>query len=239
MINKNKISRRSFMLGLAVAGASEAATPLINLDQKQPSLINFSRSKGFFDDVHNSSFLNERGLYFDPEPELTDYENKTFSIKHKLPYRPKRDFDLVLVNSNTSEKTIQKIRQNSFDHGMNYNKFDHFLRDWRENKTIQMNRRVIDILLEISEKALNSKSEVTIHITSGYRTKKTNAYLRRLSKGVARNSLHMKGQAIDFAILDMSSDNLKNVAKEYAVGGLGVYDNFIHIDSGPYRRWAS
>jgi len=239
MTNKNKISRRSLMLGLAVAGASEAATPLINLDQKQPSLINLSRSKGFFEDVHNSSLLNERGLYFDPEPELTGHENKALFIKHKLPYRPKKDFDLILVNANTSEKTIQKIRQNSFDHGINYSKFDHFLRDWRENKTIQMNRRVIDILLEISEKALDSKSEVTLHVTSGYRTKKTNSYLRKVSKNVAKNSLHMKGKAIDFSISGVSNGKLNNIAKDHAVGGLGVYKNFVHIDSGPFRRWSS
>ena len=239
MTNKNKISRRSFMLGLAIAGASEAATPLINLDQKQPSLINLSTRKGFFDDVHNSSLFNERGLYFDPEPELTGYENKTFSIEHNLPYRPKRDFDLILVNANTSEKTIQRIRKNSFDHGINYKKFDHFLRDWRENEIIQMNRRVIDILLEISEKALNSKSEVTLHITSGYRTKKTNSYLRKVSKNVAKNSLHMKGKAIDFSISGVSNGRLNNIAKDHAVGGLGFYKNFVHIDSGPFRRWSS
>ena len=78
-----------------------------------------------------------------------------------------------------------------------------------------------------------------MQITSGYRTKKTNSYLRKLSKNVAKNSLHMKGQAIDFAILGVAEKKLKYIAKEHAIGGLGLYNNFMHIDSGPFRRWVS
>ena len=58
-------------------------------------------------------------------------------------------------------------------------------------------------------------------------------------KNVAKNSLHIKGQAIDFAIDNLPHKKLNNIAKEHAFGGLGVYDNFIHIDSGPFRRWNS
>ena len=96
---------------------------------------------------------------------------------------------------------------------------DYFLRDWRENKVIQMNKYVVDVLLKISESSLGSKDNLTVHITSGYRTKKTNSYLRELSKYVAKNSLHMKGQAIDFAILDVPNRMLNNIAKEHAMGG--------------------
>ena len=225
------------MLGLAIAGASEAATPLINLDQKQPSLINLSKSKGFFDDVHNSSLFNERGLYFDPEPELTGYENKIFSIEHNLSYKPKRDFDLILVNANTSEKTIQRIRKNSFDHGINYKKFDHFLRDWRENKTIEMDRGVVTNFLKVCESLLGFDREIEVDITSGYRTAKTNEKLRRNSSKVAKNSMHLVGRAIDFRIKNRSISNLEQAAEKLTPGGLGVYSGFIHIDTGPYRRW--
>ena len=41
MLNQKKISRRAFVLGLSFGSICEAAIPLINLNQKQPSLINF------------------------------------------------------------------------------------------------------------------------------------------------------------------------------------------------------
>ena len=56
---------------------------------------------------------------------------------------------------------------------------------------------------------------------------------------MAKNSLHMKGKAIDFSIAGVSNGKLNNIAKDHAVGGLGVYKNFVHIDSGPFRRWSS
>ena len=46
-------------------------------------------------------------------------------------------------------------------------------------------------------------------------------------------------QAIDFAIQGVAEKQLKNIAKEHAIGGLGLYNNFMHIDSGPFRRWVS
>ena len=239
MMDQKKISRRAFAFGFAVAGACEAATPLINLNQKQTSLINFSRNKAFFLSFNESREGYTKGLYFDPEPELSKSNHIRNNISQKIQFKPKRDFNLKLVNANTEEQIEKRIRLASLNHGINYKHLDYFLRDWRENKVIQMNKYVVDVLLKISESSLGSKDNLTVHITSGYRTKKTNSYLRELSKYVAKNSLHMKGQAIDFAILDVPNRMLNNIAKEHAMGGLGTYSNFIHIDSGPFRRWAS
>ena len=102
-----------------------------------------------------------------------------------------------------------------------------------------MNRQVIDILFKISEESLGSGNSLTVDITSGYRTKKPTHIYVRLAKNVAKNSLHMKGKAIDFSIAGVSNGKLNNIAKEHAVGGLGVYKNFVHIDSGPLRRWST
>ena len=239
MIYLNKISRRSFVLGLTVAGASKAATPLINLDQKQPSLINFSKNRDFFRNFDDDLFFDSKGLYFDPEPELPVEPENNFNIIQKFQYTPKRNFNLKLVNSNTGEIVLKKIRMASLNYGIKYADLDYFFRDWRENKIIQMNRQVIDILFKISEESLGSRNSLTVDINSGYRTEKTNSYLRKVSKNVAKNSLHMKGKAIDFSIAGVSNGKLNNIAKEHAVGGLGVYKNFVHIDSGPLRRWST
>ena len=42
---------------------------------------------------------------------------------------------------------------------------------------------------------------------------------------------------IDFAIREVSQRKLRSAAKDICSGGLGLYPGFIHIDSGPVRRW--
>ena len=233
------MSRRIFAFGMASAGICDAATPLINLNNKHSSLVDLSNKGELIRNGYDGSLIEKNNLYFDPEPELINYNlfEKNFSPSSE--YSPKRDFKLTLTNANTGEKIFKQVKKNKLDNGINYKKLDYFLRDWRENKLIRMNNKVVDILLKISEMALGDNNTVVVRITSGYRTDKTNAYLRKLSRNVAKNSLHIKGQAIDFTIDNISHVKLKNIAKEYAIGGLGIYDNFIHIDSGPFRRWHS
>lgn len=65
---------------------------------------------------------------------------------------------------------------------------NHFMRDWRTDQTVGIDLRTIDImaaahnLLDVNEPYM---------LLSGYRSPQTNAMLRRRSRGVARNSLHM------------------------------------------------
>ena len=239
MHNQIKISRRVFALGMASAGVCDAATPLINLNKKHSSLVDLSNRGQLFGNDDNGPFLEKSSLYFDPEPELKKFDLIENNATPGIKYRPMRDFELTLTNANTGEKLVKAIRVETFNHGINYTELDYFLRDWRENKIIRMNKQVVDIFLQISEKALGDNNALAAQITSGYRTNKTNSYLRKLSRNVAKNSLHIKGQAIDFTIDNIPRAKLKNIAKEHAFGGLGVYDNFIHIDSGPFRRWRS
>ena len=64
-------------------------------------------------------------------------------------------------------------------------------------------------------------------VISGYRSPETNAMLHRKSEGVATNSLHMQGQAIDIRVADRSLDALHRTAlavkagypKVFATGG--------------------
>ena len=45
------------------------------------------------------------------------------------------------------------------------------------------------------------------------------------------------GRAIDFRIRNRSISTLEKAAEKLTPGGLGIYSSFIHIDTGPYRRW--
>ena len=111
-----------------------------------------------------------------------------------------------------------------------------FMRDWRTNDTKRIDPRTVDILA-----ASHSLMDVTepYMLLSGYRSPKTNAMLRDSSRGVARNSLHMKGQAADLRLKSRSVGQMAKAAEACASGGVGRYprSNFVHMDCGPVRHW--
>lgn len=79
----------------------------------------------------------------------------------------------------------------------------------------------------------------TISVVCGYRCPSTNAYLRRNSSGVAKNSLHMQGRAIDIRVAGVDSRTVRDAALSMASGGVGYYpgSNFVHLDTGDVRTW--
>ena len=113
---------------------------------------------------------------------------------------------------------------------------NHVMRDWRQNEAINIDRRTVDImaaahnLLDVDEPYM---------LLSGYRSPKTNAMLRARSGGVARNSLHMKGQAADLRLGSRSVSQIFRAASACSAGGVGKYSssNFVHMDCGDVRTW--
>ena len=113
---------------------------------------------------------------------------------------------------------------------------NHFMRDWRTNQTISIDLRTVDImtaahnLLDVNEPYM---------LLSGYRSPQTNAMLRSRSRGVAKNSLHMKGQAADLRLSSRSVAQMARAAQACRGGGVGKYSgsNFVHMDCGVVRTW--
>jgi len=87
-------------------------------------------------------------------------------------------------------------------------------------------------------KKIRSHFGKPLEIESGYRSPAYNAALRKRSKNVAKNSLHMRCAAIDFRIRGVP---IKTIARYAAslpeVGGIGTYRTWLHIDSGSRRYW--
>jgi uncharacterized protein YcbK (DUF882 family) len=77
------------------------------------------------------------------------------------------------------------------------------------------------------------------HIISGYRSPDTNAMLHTQSSGVANNSLHMQGRAIDVRIEGFDTRHIRNAALVMRRGGVGYYSesDFVHLDTGKFRSW--
>lgn len=111
-----------------------------------------------------------------------------------------------------------------------------FMRDWRSNEVISFDNRTIDILAA-SHRMLDTQASYML--LSGYRSPQTNAMLRSRSRGVARNSLHMKGQATDIRLEGRSVGQIARAAMSCSAGGVGKYSgsNFVHVDCGDVRVW--
>jgi len=115
-------------------------------------------------------------------------------------------------------------------------KLNNFLRDFRTGDVHPIDPQLLNILYAIKQK---SGSRGVIEIISGYRSPQTNNILRAKSSGVARKSLHMKGQALDIRLTDLKTEDLRDVAVSLGLGGVGYYakSDFVHIDTGRFRTW--
>jgi len=111
-----------------------------------------------------------------------------------------------------------------------------FMRDWRNSKMKAIDPRTVDIM-----SAAHSLMEASspYQLLSGYRSPETNAMLRSRSRGVAKKSLHMEGQAADLRISGSSISQMSKAAQSCSAGGVGTYygSNFVHMDCGPVRAW--
>ena len=239
MKNRINLSRRTFALGFLAAGVCEAATPIIDMTGSKTPFINLGSKSNFFQNSSTKEPTGLKSLYFDPEPELQGAPHKFINHGQNSTYSPQKSFNLNLSNANTSEKYAYRIKATFFENELNYDMLDYFFRDWRENKTIEMDRGVVTNFLKVCESLLGFDRELEVDITSGYRTAKTNEKLRRNSSKVAKNSMHLVGRAIDFRVKNRSISSLEKTAEKFTPGGLGVYSSFIHIDTGPYRRWSA
>jgi len=112
----------------------------------------------------------------------------------------------------------------------------YFMRDWRDNSTHDIDPRTLDIMAA-SHNLLETRQPYLM--LSGYRSPATNAMLRRRSSGVARNSLHIQGQAADLRVEGRSVRQVASAAQSCNAGGVGRYSgsNFTHMDCGPVRTW--
>jgi hypothetical protein len=109
-----------------------------------------------------------------------------------------------------------------------------FLRDHHSGETIDYDVGVIDFLTSVLESV--GVGEATV--LSAYRTRATNEMLARTTFGVADNSQHIYGRALDI-YLPARLDVAMETARAMQRGGVGWYpqSHFIHLDTGPVRNW--
>jgi uncharacterized protein YcbK (DUF882 family) len=147
---------------------------------------------------------------------------------------------ISMVNQHTRENITVTYMQNGRYVPSAMKKINYFLRDWRRNEVITIDPKTIDLVWELHAD-LGSKKP--IHIVCGYRSAKTNSFLKRIGRNVAKKSQHTRGKAIDFFFPDVNTQKIRNSALARRVGGVGYYRSaggptgFLHADSGNVRHW--
>lgn len=153
-----------------------------------------------------------------------------------LPTEPPPTRELAFYNIHTKEfvETCYYANGDYLPSGLA--RINRVLRDHRTGDITPMDTQLLDALYTIR---CNLGDCGTFSVISGYRSPATNAMLRRVTSGVAKNSFHMQGKAIDIRLRGCPTHKLRDTCIQARAGGVGYYpkSNFVHVDVGPVRSW--
>ncbi|MEQ8375537.1 MAG: DUF882 domain-containing protein [Roseibium aggregatum] len=145
---------------------------------------------------------------------------------------------LKLYNTHTKERVSITFKKNGRYLPDGLREANRFLRDWRRNEMTKIDPELLDLVWEVYQKVGASQP---IHVVSSYRSPATNNMLRKRSSGVAKNSQHTLGKAMDFFIPGVKLATLRATGLRKEVGGVGYYPRsgspFVHMDTGSVRHW--
>ena len=143
---------------------------------------------------------------------------------------------LAFENLNTGDKLKLTYYEKGRYISSALREIDFLLRDYRTGDVHRIDPALLDQLHELK---LIMGVNRPFEIISGYRSPHTNAELRHRSSGVANNSLHMQGRAIDIRLDGYDTRHLRNAALSMHRGGVGYYakSDFVHLDTGHFRHW--
>ena len=143
---------------------------------------------------------------------------------------------LAFYNTHTGEKlkSIYWAEGNYVDGSLR--QISYILRDPRSDEVHDIDTRLLDLLFSVRKEI---ETNEPFHVISGYRSARTNAFLRAHSTAVAENSLHLVGQAIDIRLPGRETRILQKAAIALKGGGVGYYpkSDFVHLDIGRVRYW--
>lgn len=171
-------------------------------------------------------------LYRDDALVLETREERQF-FAGKIPSKM-----IALQNPHTGDR----LRLTYFERGLYIEdalqEIDYILRDYHTGDVHPIDPALLDQLYDLKLRLGVSRP---FNIISGYRSPETNANLRRHSDGVARNSLHMQGRAVDIRLDGYSARTIRDAALTMQRGGVGYYpdSNFVHLDTGSIRTWGA
>ena len=109
------------------------------------------------------------------------------------------------------------------------------LRDAKDhNALINIDIGLLNLLYGLQEWArIAGKPNPLLQINSAHRTRRRNA----TTEGAAQNSMPIYGRAVDLTMRGISLNQLTSMAAHFNAGGIGIYNSFIHLDTGRVRNW--
>ena len=143
---------------------------------------------------------------------------------------------LSLFNVNTNESLTVTYWADGTYRREALDQLNHFLRDSQSGEQTEMDPLLFDVLWHTEE---ITGFHGTVDVLSGYRSPEHNAWLASVSRGVANDSQHMNGNAMDIRFPDVPVFKIRQAARSLQMGGVGFYprSGFVHIDTGPVRYW--
>lgn len=145
---------------------------------------------------------------------------------------------LSFIHTHTGEEMslVYKVGDNFIKRSMV--SIAHLMRDFRSGDVHPIDPQLLDVLWQMQR---NLKNTRPFEIISAYRSPATNEMLRHRSAntGVAKQSMHLTGQAIDIRLPGSALSEVRDAAKELKRGGVGYYaqSDFVHVDTGKVRYW--
>ena len=143
---------------------------------------------------------------------------------------------LSFYHIHTSEKLKVVYREHGDLVAGALEEINHFLRDFRNEQTHAIDVALLDSLSSLYDQF---DRRGNFEVISGYRSPRTNEALRHVTTGVAKDSLHLSGRAIDVRLTSAATAKLREAAIAMQRGGVGYYpkSNFVHLDTGAFRTW--
>ncbi|HVJ41490.1 MAG TPA: DUF882 domain-containing protein [Dongiaceae bacterium] len=143
---------------------------------------------------------------------------------------------LHLCNEHTGEAVNATYWENGRYDAVALKDINFILRDHHNDEVTTIDVQLLDLLSTLHRR---SGSKQAFQVVCGYRSPQTNAILVSESRGVASNSLHVVGKAIDIRLADRTPRQIRDCAKSLRLGGVGYYPRaaFVHVDTGSVRYW--
>jgi uncharacterized protein YcbK (DUF882 family) len=143
---------------------------------------------------------------------------------------------LSFYHIHTGEKLTVTYREHGELVPAALSEINRYLRDFRTEQVHDIDVELLDALHGLYT-AFDARGN--FEVISGYRSPRTNAALRHATTGVAENSLHIQGRAIDVRLTSAKTAALRDAALALKAGGVGYYpeSNFVHVDTGNVRSW--
>lgn len=196
---------------------------------KSPSHKHYQQAKQH--DVKIAQNLPVRSRLYRDDALITHDDRRYMT--HRIPAKM-----IALQNPHTGDN----LRLTYFERGLYLEdalqEIDYMLRDFHTGDIHPIDPALLDQLYDLKLRLGISRP---FNVISGYRSPATNANLRRHSDGVARNSLHMQGRAVDIRLEGYDAKIIRDAALVMQRGGVGYYpeSNFVHLDTGSIRTWGA